>query len=151
LDGDGDGTQGPDFVQTGLLGLPGVTVTPVVLSLAEGGSSAGVTIVLKAQPTDDVVITPISDGFVTANGVTLTFTSVNWNVPQVLQVSAVDDAYYEGTHNGTLTFSAASSDVRYQGIVIPSVSATITDNDTPPMVQAVQVNDGSVQRSNVKS
>jgi len=151
LDGDNDGNEGPDFVQTGLLGLPGVTVTPVLLMLAEGGTSEGVSIVLKAQPTANVVITPSPDAFVTAGVASITFTTETWNVPQIIQVTAVDDAFFAGTHFGVMNFVATSADVRYNGIAISSVTATITDNDTPPVIDVVQINDGAAQHSMVKT
>lgn len=46
-----------DFVQTGLLGLPGVTVTPSTVAVADGDTSATVSVVLLAPPTDDFTIT----------------------------------------------------------------------------------------------
>ena len=56
----------------------------------------------------------------------LTFTAANWNTPQTVSVSAVDDATVEGAHR------ASSSDAFYAGLSIAPVSATIADNDTPP-------------------
>jgi hypothetical protein len=138
-----------DFVQTGIVGLPGVTVSPVGVSVAEGGAGATVSVVLASPPTADVTITLNPGPYLTASPTTLTFTAANWNVPQTVTVAAMDDAYYEGTHTGTIHFTAASADVRYQGIAIPDVTATIADNDTPPQIEVVQVNDGSDQWSMV--
>jgi hypothetical protein len=151
LDGDGDGQPGDDFVQTGIVGLPGVTVSPVSVNLAEGGAPVTVSVVLQSPPTADVTITLDPGQYLTSSAAVLTFTASNWNVPQTVTVGAVDDSYYQGTHPGTLSFNAASADVRYQGFVIPSVTATITDNDTAPRIESVQINDGSDQRSMVRT
>jgi len=58
----------------------------------------------------------------------LTFTISNWSTPQTVTVTAVNDAVAEGTHNGTITHAAASTDPGYSGIDITAVTATITDD-----------------------
>ena len=62
----------------------------------------------------------------------LTFTAANWNTPQTVSVSAVDDATVEGAHRADIEHRASSSDAFYAGLSIAPVSATIADNDTPP-------------------
>lgn len=60
----------------------------------------------------------------------LTFTPQNWNVPQVVTVSAVDDNVFEASpQTGTVTHSADSDDQNYDGIAVADVTATIEDND----------------------
>ena len=60
----------------------GVTVTPVSLTVAEGGT-ATYTVVLDSQPTGDVTVAvndPTDNTDVTADPASLTFTTTGWNV-----------------------------------------------------------------------
>ncbi len=49
-----------------------------------------------------------------------------------MTVAAADDAVVEGTHSSTITHSASGGS--YDGVAISNVTATITDNDSPPTV-----------------
>jgi hypothetical protein len=46
----------------------------------------------------------------------------------------VNDAAIEGTHNALITHAAASADPLYSGIGVPTLTASITDNDGPQLV-----------------
>jgi len=109
----------------------GVTITTTTLALTEGGITFDYTIQLDSEPTNDVVITLSStNSNVTLSDSTLTFTSANWNTPQTITVTAVDNSTVDGTHTDTITHTSASSDPNYDAISIADVEATITDNDT---------------------
>jgi Calx-beta domain len=112
----------------------GVTVTPTTVNVTEGGATAGYTVVLTSQPTANVTVTITPDAQVSVNSTTLTFTPANYNTPQTVTVTAVNDTTVEGNHTGTITQSAASSDANYNGIAVASVTANITDNDFIPTV-----------------
>jgi hypothetical protein len=109
---------------------PGVDVTPggVSTTIAEGGTTDTYTVVLTGEPTSDETITPSPDNQLTVSPASLTFTSANWNTPQTVTVSAVNDAVAEGTHSGTITHAAASTDPGYNGLAIAAVTVTITDD-----------------------
>lgn len=121
------------------------------VDLAESGSSTDVnetgptsdtyTLVLWTEPTSDVTITADPDGqsdLGAGAGVAqvLLFTPANWNTPQTVTVTAVDDAAQEGPHTSSITHAADSADSAYDGLAIPSVSATVIDNDTPGVLLA---------------
>jgi hypothetical protein len=118
--------------------LPGVSVSQSggTTNIAEAGPTSDTyTLTLDSQPSADVVITVQPDGQSDLGGgagvaVMLTFTAANWNMPQTVTVTAVDDAIAEGAHNSTITHTASSADGSYDGISISSVVANITDNDT---------------------
>ena len=61
-------------------------------AVAESGTTDTFTIVLNAQPASDVVFTISSSdtGEATVTG-TLTFTNANWDTPQTVTVTGVDD------------------------------------------------------------
>jgi predicted extracellular nuclease len=110
----------------------GVTISESggVTNLTEGGATDTYTVVLNSQPTADVTITVVNSTQATASPNTLTFTSANWNVPQTVTVTAIDDLVVEGPHSGSITHTAASADTNYNGITIASVSFGVTDNDS---------------------
>jgi hypothetical protein len=69
-------------------------VTPVSgLGTTEAGGTASFTVVLMSQPTADVVI-PVARATrarAAASVASLTFTAADWNVPQTVTVTGVDD------------------------------------------------------------
>ena len=74
--------------------------------VAESGTTDTFTVVLDAQPTSDVVLTVTSDdtGEATVTR-TLTFTNANWDTPQTVTVTGVDDNIIDGTISSTITVS----------------------------------------------
>ena len=111
--------------------VPGLTLSRQSLVTPEGGTST-YSVVLISEPTAEVAIAvtraPGGDADLTAHPGELTFTSTNWNVPQLVTISASDD---DDALNGTATFShaASSEDADYHGIQIPDVGATEADNE----------------------
>ena len=110
----------------------GITVTPTSgLTTTEAGGTATFTVVLNAQPTADVAIGLNSSN--TAEGTvgpSLTFTSANWNTPQTVTVTGVNDALDDGDIAYTIvTAAATSADALYNGINAADVAVTNTDND----------------------
>ncbi len=125
---DRNGNSIPDECES-----PGVTVQQSggVTAVTEGGAPDTYTVVLNSQPTANVTITLAYNGQITTvPATTLTFTTANWFTPQIVTVSAVNDAVAEGPHQSTITHTAASSDANYNGVAIPSVNVSITDNDS---------------------
>ena len=111
-----------------------ITVTPTSgLTTTEAGGTATFTIVLTSQPTADVTIgltsSNTAEGTVTPASVILT--PANWNVPQTVTVTGVDDPQADGniTH-AIVTAPATSTDPNYSGRNASDVSVTNLDNDT---------------------
>jgi uncharacterized repeat protein (TIGR01451 family) len=96
--------------------------------VAEGGAGDSYTVTLDSQPTAAVTIT-FGTGTQVSPIAPITFDGTNWDLPQVVNVSAVDDALVEGPHVGTIAHSAASGDGNYDGIGIADVTVNITDDD----------------------
>jgi len=60
----------------------------------------------------------------------LSFTAANWNVPQTVTVTGVDDAVADGPVAYTIVLGAAGSlDPKYAGLNPPDVAVTNTDDD----------------------
>ncbi len=78
--------------------------------VSEPSTTDSFTLVLDSEPTADVVITVSSSDATEATATsTLTFTSANWDTPQVVTITAVDDDIVDGTQTVTLTVSVDSS------------------------------------------
>lgn len=109
--------------------VSGVSITPTLVSVTEGGATASYSVVLQSEPTGDVSIAVSGDAQATATPASLLFTPADWNVAQTVTVTAVDDAVAEGAHTATITHAASGAD--YDGIAVASVSVDIADNDAP--------------------
>jgi putative cell wall-binding protein len=99
-------------------------------TVTEGGATDSYDVVLNTQPSDTVTITLTPDSQVTVAPNPLSFNTGNWDTPQTITVTALNDDIAEGTHIGEITHAATSSDSNYNGIAIVDVTASITDNDT---------------------
>ncbi|MCU0546364.1 MAG: DUF4347 domain-containing protein [Oscillatoriaceae cyanobacterium Prado104] len=113
---------------------PGITINPTAgLVTTESGGTANFSAVLNTLPTAPVTIALTSSntavGTVSTNS--LTFTPANWNLPQTVTVTGVDDrtAGGSGTYQ-IITAPATSNDPNYSSLNPPDVSLTNTDNDT---------------------
>jgi uncharacterized repeat protein (TIGR02543 family) len=118
-----------------LFGQPQIQPYP---SLHEDGGSLSYSIRLATQPTADVTVSIGSGDRVDAVPQTLTFTSANWNTPQEVILTAVDDEIVNGTTVETITASAASSDTSYDGLDGAPFNVTVFDNDAYGTLQFTQ-------------
>lgn len=119
----------------------GVTVTPTSgLVTNENGATASFTVVLTSAPEANATISIASSDTTegTVSTSSLTFTPANWNVPQTVVVTGINDSIVDGTiAYSIITGAVVSADSRYSGFAVPDVSATNTDNETPPLATTV--------------
>jgi hypothetical protein len=124
----------PDFVArvwgSFLLDKLAATVT-------EGTTTDSYTIVLASQPSANVTLTPnpSTPNQITASPATITFTPANWNLPQTITLTAVDDTTFESNLNLTITHGITTIDPRYAILSASDISVTVTDND--PLIQPI--------------
>lgn len=62
------------------------------------------------------------------------FTPSNYQTPISITVSAPDDARFERTQDVEITHQAASEDLRFHGVAIPTITVNLKDNDLPGIV-----------------
>ena len=108
-----------------------VTVSETTVSVAEGANNT-YTVVLKTQPSADVVISVASSGSpdVSVSPATLTFTSSNWDTVQTVTVAAAQDAdAVNDTASITHTVNALQSADEYDNVTIAAVTVSVTDDD----------------------
>ncbi|MCM0590374.1 MAG: Calx-beta domain-containing protein [Gloeotrichia echinulata DEX184] len=110
---------------------PGISLTQSggTTNVTEGGATDSYTLVLDTQPTADVTITLNPGNQITTAQTTLTFTPTNWNTPQTVTVTAIDDTIPEGNHNSTITHTISSTDTNYSNVTLPNIEVSINDND----------------------
>ncbi|NEN91048.1 MAG: DUF4347 domain-containing protein, partial [Okeania sp. SIO3H1] len=110
-----------------------VSITPQETTATEDGGLGNYQIVLTTVPTADVTINLVPDNQVQTFPASINFTPENWNIPQPITVSAIDDDIVEGEqHLGRITHQAISDDLNYNNLLeISQVTVDITDNDVP--------------------
>jgi hypothetical protein len=127
------GLDPDDVAVTNLDNDPGITLTgagDVVTS--EAGTTSTFSVSLNGAPTASVTMglssSDVGEG--TVSPAQLTFTTTNWNVPQTVTVTGVDDAIVDGAQSFTIvTGTLASADGRYAGLNPPDVVAHNLDDD----------------------
>ncbi|MBI5134200.1 MAG: peptidoglycan-binding protein [Candidatus Taylorbacteria bacterium] len=113
------------------------TVTPTSgLTTSEAGATAAFTVVLNAAPIAHVTF-PVASSDTTEGTIGLTtslvFSPSNWNVPQTVVVTGVDDAIADGNVAYSVVIgTSTSSDINWNGVSGQTVSLTNTDNEVAP-------------------
>jgi Tol biopolymer transport system component len=120
----------------------GVTVMPFSnIITRESGVPASFSMRLDSQPASNVVFTfgAVVAGEVTFNTAPLTFTPGNWNMPQSVAITPLDDNALDGDQPWTIITPAANSlDPQYAGRDPVDVTGTnIDDGFVPPTLLAV--------------
>ena len=108
---------------------PGMTITPRTLDVDEGGTTT-YTVKLNGPPTENVTVAITSDdtGAATVSPASLTFTPTDWNTPQTVTVTAVDDS---DMNDEIVTLSNDPSGAEYDIVDTVSVKLNVADNDNP--------------------
>ena len=112
---------------------PGFTVSETTLTIDENAGTGTFTVVLDVQPSNDVVFDVASDKTeeATVDKATLTFTSANWDTPQTVTVTGVDDDIdRDDTATITVMVKDASSDDSFDALTDQTAGITLTDDDT---------------------
>ncbi len=94
---------------------PGVTVNGTDRITTENGDSAVISFALNSRPTDLVTLTfTVSDSTEAKLSVSsFTFTASNWNIPQSLIITGIDDLEDDGDISYTLSTIISSKDSDY--------------------------------------
>ena len=126
------------FWTSTLIRRPAVLFEPLLgVVTSEDGETATIQVSLSSPPTDEVSfglsISDLSEGSIDKD--TLEFSPDDWNLPQIVTVTGVDDGLADGPiPYSILTSPVASADARYDGIDPPDVAITNFDNEPPVVV-----------------
>jgi hypothetical protein len=115
---------------------PGFSLVPATgLITTELAGTATFSVALRAAPTSEVTVSLASNDLTEGSVMptSLTFTSDNWNVAQVVTVTGADDPYVDANKPYTITTSPAiSADADYNGLNPADVSVVNNDDDVSP-------------------
>ncbi|MGA1561131.1 MAG: hypothetical protein ACO390_19185, partial [bacterium] len=103
-------------------------------SVTESGNSDTISIVLDEEPTADVTISLVAvpSDQISSSPSSVTFTPGNWDQPQVVTVSAIEDGDLDGDVTTTLSvLVSGTTDSNYaSGIDAQDISVTTIDSGT---------------------
>ena len=107
----------------------GMTITPRMLDVDEGGT-ATYTVTLDTLPVGDVTVATTSSdtGKATVFPETLTFTTGDWDTAQTVTVTGVEDG---DANDENVTLSNEPNGADYVGVSTEDVALKVADNDTP--------------------
>ena len=108
---------------------PGVTVTPMSLTVGEGSTNT-YSVVLNTQPSGNVMVAISSNNTevtVPPSSSSLTFTTTNWSAEQTITVSAGED---DDAADDMATLTHVASGADYGSVDNAILTVTVTDNDT---------------------
>jgi len=109
----------------------GFTMTPVTdLVTSESGATRKLNVALTSEPASDVTVNLASSDTTegTVSPASLVFTKLNWNQPQEVTLTGVNDALDDGDVFYFVSATTSSSDGAYSGLS-NSVQARNLDND----------------------
>jgi len=132
-DDDNDGRSNIIELAAGENPFAGYVISNISGNTTEDQDTASFNIVLTSAPTADVSIdissSDTNEGTVDKDNIT--FTTANWDEPQALIVTGVDDDVIDGNVNYSIEISAmVSTDANYNGENPADVSVTNVDNDS---------------------
>ncbi|MGB1842269.1 MAG: Ig-like domain-containing protein, partial [Longimicrobiales bacterium] len=118
------------------LSVVGVSIDPdTALSIVESAAPDTIRVSLQTAPDTAVVLAVASADptEVTATPATLTFTPLDWDIPQIIEVRGVDENVADGDQTVDIVISVDDdlSDDRFDPILNDTISVTSLDDDTP--------------------
>ncbi|MDA0698630.1 MAG: VCBS repeat-containing protein, partial [Chloroflexi bacterium] len=101
--------------------------------VTEGGATDSYSVTLSMQPTTTVYVEPynVSSAQLTFSPASLAFSTTNYNVPQVITVTALDDSAVEGYHTQSIGHTVTNyGNTNREQVAPTSLTANISDNDS---------------------
>jgi hypothetical protein len=144
VDGVNDDNDTADFVIANMGGALNLTTSETP------HGPVGFTVALRSQPVSDVTIpiASLNTAEGTAAPASLVFTTANWNAPQDVFLTGVEDLVADGTQIYVVQVGPATGDTTYAALAPVNVEVRNTDNDEPginvtPLSLLEVVEDGS--------
>ncbi|WP_146848218.1 DUF1800 family protein [Brevifollis gellanilyticus] len=120
-------------------------VTNGATRVVEGGTTDTYDVVLRRAPTANVTLTPtqVTNGHLNLSPATLTYTPSNWNIPQTVSVSAIDDTTLENAQNVVVTYTASATG-GYIALDTAALTVNVGDNEATGAAVITSTTTGSV-------
>lgn len=115
-------------------------------TVSEDGTTDTFTVRLTQQPQGSVVInvTSADTGEVTVSPDRLTFTTANWNIPQTVTVTGVNDAVADGLQTVSVVLSVNDTLSADEFDNVPDQTVQVTNQDNEPPAAGISVSKTSV-------
>ncbi|MBF0236228.1 MAG: Ig-like domain-containing protein [SAR324 cluster bacterium] len=111
---------------------PGFIVSAISGNTTEAGGTATFTVMLQSKPAGNISIgitsSAIDEGTVSPPG--MTFLTSNWNTPQMVTVTGVDDAIADGNQNFSIFLDNTASVGTYIGVEPNDVTVINEDDES---------------------
>jgi hypothetical protein len=122
-----------------------VQLSSDLLQVSERGATDSYTVSLLSPPRiGNVIVRVQPDDQATVSSNTLTFTSSDWNIPQTVVVTAVDDEVTDQpTHIGVINHIILGNE-SYDGLTVDPIAVAIADNDHPQLIRSVKLSTTAV-------
>ena len=114
-----------------------VSVTPVAVTVEEGGTGSYAVVLTAAPTAGTVTVTPTSgDENVATVSAALTFDTTDWNVPQTVTVTGLDDAVDNpgDSRKVAVTHAVTGTGTGYEGAVAATVSVAVSDDELTKVI-----------------
>ncbi|MDM8564975.1 FG-GAP-like repeat-containing protein [Candidatus Halobeggiatoa sp. HSG11] len=131
---------------------PNVEISTNTMSLTEGISKNGYSLSLNLAPTEPVTITFENTEELILEPTSLTFDDSNWDIPQTVQITDINDDLAEGLHEHIISHTVASNDNNFNNLQIENVTIQVTDDDSPAVhlsTNNVIINEGDINSYNI--
>lgn len=146
--------SGKDYIQPDPLPAANIRLSSTSVNVTEGDSTI-ITVVLDREPTDDVVLSVISQDTNIATVVqgSITFTTANYDTPQNIQINGVSDAN-SVIDSTTITVAVSSSnDSNYTNLTSKYISVDVVDLDNADYILSksnMSITEGTSDTFNVR-
>ena len=109
----------------------GLTISDTQVLVAEARGTKSYSMSLRARPTGPVTVTVASSdsSVATVSPATLRFAPDDWSAPRTVAVTGVPDDVDNAGGSRTATVSHTSRGGGYDGVALPSVQVTVTDDE----------------------
>ena len=120
----------------------GFTLSKSSVVVTESRDTEVFTIVLNSQPTENIIFNINSENIKEAkvSKPTLIFTNSNWNIPQEITITGIDDEEIDSATSSKIVVSVnqeSNKDNIYVGLLTQNLTVTNNDNEPTPLVTVV--------------
>ncbi len=129
---------------------PNIELSVSNISVTEGIADNSYSLWLSMQPIELVTITLSGEGKLLFEPTILIFDSSNWDIPQIVQITDINDDFAEGLHEHTISHTVTSDDPNFNNLKIENVIVQVIDDDSPDVqlsTDNITINEGNIDNN----
>ena len=131
---------------------PNVEISATTINLTEGMSSNSYSLWLSLPPTAPVTVTLSGESELVFEPASLTFDNSNWDTPQTVQLTYLNNDLAEGLQEYILSHVITSDDNNFNDLQIENIKIQVTDDDSPAIYLStnnITVNENDINSYNI--